>query len=272
VNALLEGRITTTRPTQATFKAFSDSNLVILGAEPTKMSHPEDNRPHFPPSFVVHVSPSQGDDRGNFSGPDFRVLKGYKLKEAIQELYGVNPIRVYLPAALDLNKSYDFALLLPQPESHEDMGDRVRRGIEAYFHVSATIEKRWSDVYVVTSTERKPPLAKARTEEGAFFGVETVGFETPSETNADPTDPKPVSLAGLRSIHAEGTVDKFCQTLESALDRPVVNETNLQGEFEFNAESSEGTENDFLERLRDRLGLSIAPAQRNIDVLVFRTR
>jgi hypothetical protein len=42
----------------------------------------------------------------------------------------------------------------------------------------------------------------------------------------------------------------------------MVNETDLKGEFEFRVEDSKGAENDFLERLRDQLGLVINSALR----------
>jgi uncharacterized protein (TIGR03435 family) len=67
-----------------------------------------------------------------------------------------------------------------------------------------------------------------------------------------------------------GTVDELCHRLESALDRPVVNDSGLTGRFEFNVQVPEGGPNDFLKRLREQTGLQIAPAQRAVETLVFR--
>ena len=83
--------------------------------------------------------------------------------------------------------------------------------------------------------------------------------------------PKAFSVSAIRSISVEGTTDEFCHLMERKLDRPIVNETNLEGEFEFHVEPSPG-KNDFLNRLRDELGFVIAPAQRNIETLVFDLR
>jgi hypothetical protein len=113
VKAALEGRITTTRPTRATMKEFLDSGLVLLNAEPGRMPRPDEHKPGFPPSYTLHVSPSQGEDRGNFGGNDFIALRGYTLPDAINYLYNANPIRVYLSASLGDKKRYDFALVLP---------------------------------------------------------------------------------------------------------------------------------------------------------------
>ena len=83
--------------------------------------------------------------------------------------------------------------------------------------------------------------------------------------------PKSFSVSAIRSISVEGTTDEFCHLMERKLDCPIVNETNLEGEFEFHVEPRPG-KNDFLDRLRDELGFVIAPAQRNIETLVFDLR
>ena len=64
-------------------------------------------------------------------------------------------------------------------------------------------------------------------------------------------------------------MDKFCQLVEMRLDRPVVNDTNLSGEFAFHLEPSETENNDFLDRLRNELGPRCHTSQRNIETLVF---
>jgi len=50
-----------------------------------------------------------------------------------------------------------------------------------------------------------------------------------------------VALDRIRSIQIDGTADDFCQIVEKHLDRRVVNETDLQGQFAFDAESGAGT-------------------------------
>src|SRR6202042_95240 len=142
-------------------KAFIESHKMRMNAEPPRMSRFEGNRPAFPPSYTVHISPSQGGEHGNLGGDDLLALKGYTLKEAIDELDDVNPIRVHLPAALDNSKHYDFVLVLPEQEEREQMKDRMRQGLLDYFHVSERREDRLMDVYVVSALpNRKPPAAQ----------------------------------------------------------------------------------------------------------------
>ena len=62
--------------------------------------------------------------------------------------------------------------------------------------------------------------------------------------------------------------------LETELDRPIVNETGLEGNFEFRVKETQPLKNllpthDFVERLRDQLGLIVTEEQRNVDTLVF---
>jgi uncharacterized protein (TIGR03435 family) len=274
LNAALEGRITTTPQNKATIKAFIQSNLVLLDAAPFRMPRLGDHKPAFPPSFTLHVSPSQGEDRGNFSGDDFRALRGYTLEEAITDVYAVNPIRVSLPASLDNNKRYDFSMVLPERENWESMKARLRQGIQDYFHLTARRENRLMETYVVATVPgRKPSSANPETdEEMGSARSSSVGFQTAGGLDQVMDGMKPQRISAIRSVSIDGTADEFCHMLEGQLDRPVVNETNLEGEFEFRVEATEGAANDFLERLRDQLGIVITPEQRNIETLVFDLR
>jgi uncharacterized protein (TIGR03435 family) len=272
MNAALEGQITTTRPTRATMKAFLDSGEVVLNAEPHRMPRPDENKPNFPPSYTLHVSPFVGEDRGNFSGDDFRALRGYTLKDAIAYLYNVNPIRVSLPASLDDGTHFDFALILPGREDREKMNDRFKQGLQDHFHLTAGRENRLVNVYVVTAVaNHKPPALQPRLHEGmgGYSKSSVVGFETVGGLDEALEGMKPLSINAIRSVSIDGSADEFCHMLEAQLDRPVVNETNLEGEFAFRVESTKGAANDFLKHLRDQLGLVITPAQRNIEALVF---
>jgi len=272
--AIQDGRITTTRPTKETLKGFIESRQMLMDAEAPKMPRVDDNRPHFPPSYLVHVSPSQNDERGNSSADDFWSLRGFTLKEAINLLYDVNPIRIQIPASLDIDKRYDFSLALPEQESQEQMKDRIRKGLQDYFHVSVSRENRLVDVYVLSlaSNGKLPPAKPHMEESGGGFRSSSIGFVAPANLDEALAGPKPQPISAIRSIYTDGTADDLCHTMETALDRPVVNETNLHGEFEFRIERSGSTESNFLDRFREQLGLVLTYSQRNVEFLVLDAR
>jgi len=280
LNAVLEGHITTTtpKPDMASVKAFLASGQVSLDAESSRMPRPEDQRPAFPPSDALHVSPAKDElGSGNSSGDDFWSLQGFTLKGLIAEMYDVNPIRIVLPASLDNGKRYDFAIVLPEPKSREEKRRVIEQGIQDYFHITTARVEHQSDVYVVTASNGTPPATTARQSAGRMgsgFNSSSIGFETVG--NADEMssgDFRPPSINAVRSISVRNaTMDEFCHTLESNLDRPVVNETNLEGKYDFQVRTGRGQQNDFLERLRSQLNLVVTPGQRNIETLVFQPR
>ena len=272
LNAVLEGRVTTTPPTHETIKAFMESKLVLLNAEPPKMPRIEDTKPHFAPSYALHVSISKGEGRRTASGDDYIGLQDFLLKDAITFVYGVNSIRVQLPAGVDDGKRYDFAMVLPERESQEKIKERFQKGLEAYFHLTARRENRLMDVYVVTVDANHKPVMKSPARIGWGLAGVSCAYES-VENEEERLGSTPVSLGAMTSVMMTGTADDFCHDLEEDLDRPVVNETNLQGVFEVDVEEpAEGAKNDFLERLREKTGLVISPGQRNVEVLVFEGR
>ena len=278
LKAVLEGRITTTplKPGTAEFRAFIESHKVLLDAQGPRFPRPDDYKPDFPPSYTVHISPSELENgTGNFGGDSWLSFQGFDLKGMISEVYGISPIRIELPASLNDGKRYDFSLVLPENDSKEKMYERFQQGIQDHFYLKSVREQRLMDVYVVTATDRRPPTASVREEGGGFVKHSAIGLEAPDDLG-DPYDfaalPKAVSISGIRGISVEGTADKFCQTLERRRDRPVVNETNLRGEYAFRVEASPSGRNDFLDRLHDELGLVIESSQRNVEILVFNPR
>jgi uncharacterized protein (TIGR03435 family) len=71
---------------------------------------------------------------------------------------------------------------------------------------------------------------------------------------------------GAMSI-ANGSMEMFCQTLEEALGRPVVDETGLDGHHDIELPDGPG---DIAERLRRELGLELTPARRPVPWVIVR--
>jgi uncharacterized protein (TIGR03435 family) len=280
LDAVLDGRITTTplAPTRAAMKAFIESRLVLLNAEPEPMFSAKDHKPDFPPSYRLHVSPTEQEQGGgNFSGPDYWNLEDFDLKSLLSEVTGVNPIRIELPAALDDGKRYDFAIVLPAPESNENMCRLIQQGVEEHFRITVMRENRLRDVYIVAAPDGKPRASKASRQSG--FSSSMSYYYTEFVPKGEDPDIEPllgsraaVDIAAVGNIWIDGTTEEFCHLLESGLDRPVVDETGLSGKFPFRVKGSEIPANDFLERLRDQVGLVVTRAQRNVEIVVVRPR
>lgn len=250
------------------------SGSAKLSAEAPRMPRAQDHRPDFAPSYEVHIAPARSKNGGNFAGTDYGSLQGFTVKNVLAEVSGVNAIRIQLPASVDTAARYDVAVVLPRQEEREAILGLMRRGVEDYFGLAATQENLLRDVYVLTAPDRKPPAAPA----DPFAGGD--GFSFAATMGAIVSGGR----EGLHDINAvthiglgNATVDEFCQMLERGLDRPVVNETKLDGQFNFQVTPPERSlqqlpAHDFVERLREKIGLVIVPAQRNVETTVYRLR
>jgi uncharacterized protein (TIGR03435 family) len=289
LNAALEGRITTAginppatmAEVIAQAKANAKSNLVHVGAEPPRMPRAEEHRPNFTPSRTLHIAPAKDQlDAGDYSSNDYWSLHGFNLKSVLSQITGLSPMRIELPASIDPRAHYDFDLVLPAPQDKESMSSLIQQEIERQFHIAATRENRLTDVYVLTASEKKPPPAGDSPTIGfsssvGYFSSEFVsapGQNLPSDQ--DLRDSRPVGIGAISDVGMAGTADEFCKMLEMELDRPVVNETGLTGNFEFQVKGpdrhpGEPPPHDFVQRLRDQLGLIVTEEQRKIDTLVF---
>lgn len=268
LNAVLEGRVALTRPTPETLTKFREKNLVALDSAPARMPRAEDYRPKFAPSYTVHITPSAGGERGNFGADDYWVLRAVTLKEAIEEVYGVDSVRVELPASLNTAKHYDFALLLPHAEDRAEMKERFKEALQEYFHLSVSHEARVTDVYVVSvEPGRRPPVERA----GGFgSSASSVGLSVAGMWGQSVDSLRPQSVDSLYSLAEDGTMDDLCHDLEGSLDRPVVNETHLEGRYRIEVQLPDDPKESFLTLLRERTGLVITPGQRKIMFLRFK--
>jgi uncharacterized protein (TIGR03435 family) len=292
LNAVLAGRITTAEikppatvaEALAQAKAMSESGMAHIGAEPPRMPRAEDHKPDFTPSRTLHISPAKDQlNGGDYAGDDYWSLQGLTLKSLISMITGLNPSSIDLPASLDTRTRYDFALVLPAPEDKESMGALIQQEIERQFHLVSTHENRPRNVYVLTSGEKKPPAAADSSNVGfassvgyvSSAWVEAAGRNT-APSDLDPGDFKLAGIGDVTDVGLIGTADEFCHFLEQELDRPVVNETGLKGDFKFEVKGREDElhgktppAHDFVERLRDQLGLIVTEEQRDVDTMVF---
>jgi uncharacterized protein (TIGR03435 family) len=221
---------------------------------------------------MVHISPANTVDGRDFGSNRFPNFQGVTLRHILAQVFDVNPVRILLPASLDDAKLYDVDIILPANES--PAGPLVRE-IQDHFGIVIAREELLLDVYVVNTANGKAPAPLTQADDGFSFSRSGLIEFRQSAVEGWPDQVpqlKPANIEAIQAISFEGTMNEFCRTLELGLDCPLVNETNLEGEYEFRLKAAAGSENDFLERLRDQYNLNITPTERLVQMVVVKPR
>jgi uncharacterized protein (TIGR03435 family) len=280
VNAALEDRI---RTAAVTSQPGGKGTMVLLQAEPQRIPDMDEHKPKFAPSYEVHITPSKGDSSSSSGGDGYWAVTGYSLKRVISETFdlGMELNRIDFPDASAAEKRYNVALILPKGESHNAMMRRVREAIEQKFSLTITPEARATEVYVVTAPNGPGPLLRPLKAAGGAGGhASEMTFAWKSKDGSAPTakdmqeiveNGRASSPVNVQSISVQnGTIAEFCRTLESGLDRPIVDETNLTGTYDFEVDAGDRTQDQLFQMLADQLGLVLTPAVRDISMVVVR--
>ncbi len=233
-------------------------------------------KPDIPSSYTVRISPARRDrEEGTSSsrGPDHWTALGCDLKAAIVQVYEIDESRIELPKELDNGEPFDFELLLPGEESRETMHGLVRQAIERHFGLTITRETRTMDVYVLTAPKGAGPgLREAESGGGGFIGTRSSPVKFDWAANPEPKfEDLQRGGAPIHDLSASGMdIAHLCRTLETSLDRLVVDETGLEASYDVQVSSSGDSQEDFFQALRDQLGLVLTPGRRDVEMLVVR--
>jgi uncharacterized protein (TIGR03435 family) len=217
--------------------------------------HTTEKKPDIPASYEVHISPTTTPGTSSSAGPGFCVLRDYDLKTILSVVTGQDSTRILLPASIENNHGYDFVLVLPRTENKATIDRLLQQGIEKYFEISIALEERTVDVYVMTALEGQTPK---ETDSGGAFSC--------SRLLLDRTRP------GFEISAFSHDISEFRSTLEHTLQRPIIDEPNLQGTYDLALNAKARDTAGFLQQLRDQLGLVLTPAQRRIETLVVTPR
>jgi uncharacterized protein (TIGR03435 family) len=291
IQAVLDGRAIAVEgdPTEAQLDAFFDGTAVRLEARPSRTPLPP-QKPDLPPtSDKLHISPSKKEGTIGSTGPDHWMRRGFELKAILSEIFHTTRSRIELPAALDQGTRYDFVLVPLEPQDDENMERLVQEGIEKDLRITIATETRPVDVYVITAMESKrPPIRKSEDESSFGFRTFSTKWRMTELPEGNPRTRKSAEEATRRAMdnpefrqamamaqlmgmtEFSHSMDDFRRTLEDGLKQPVVDETNLTGDFEFKIEGDPQTTDEFLAMLSDQLGLAITPARRSIELIVVR--
>jgi uncharacterized protein (TIGR03435 family) len=268
-------------PADQVFKLLANGK-VRLEREPQRFDAPPvSEKPRIPPSYEVHITPSTTNGIDASSGPDFWVQRGFDLKTILSTVYEKEPSRVVLPQSLDDDEKFDFVLVLPKEEDQKTVYQLVQHAIEKHFKVSAAVESKPAEVYVMTAIKGKTPPAK-NDSGGLGSDSSSSGFEfslppgTPQTPEAIDRAMKELlknpETAGFSEVSAGNmTADEFGTFLENGFGRPIVNETGLEGRYDFEVHGPAKNTGEFLQNLRDQIGIVLTPATRNIEFVTLRS-
>ena len=180
----------------------------------------------------------------------------------------------------------------PGEEDEATIRRHVRAGIEKYFHVTIAPEIRSVEVYILTAVEGKMPLRKSESDTfGSSFGSTWRRFKIPDEfklpEGADrtrkaaeeanrrfvesPEFRRAMGMAQLTGMTAfSNSLDVLCRALEEGLHSPVLDETGLTGLYDFSVQGDAQETEEFLNLLRNQLGLVLTSTQRSIEMTIVR--
>lgn len=195
-------------------------------------------------SAQVRIVPHSGQEpTSTFNTPYSWSLSGATLRRAIAEIYEVTPVRVDLPASFDDGKTYDFALELPPQGGRAT--EVLQAAVEKQFGISITRENRLTDVYVL----------------GAPNGPGRLVPSAPTETHSGRVHNGTLTAKAM-------SMPMLAQFLESplVLNRPVVDETHLTGEYDIAGNMIRAGAIQTLQEI----GLSVNSDRRTIEIIVVR--
>ena len=266
---------------------------------------PPARRPKRPASFTVQIAATTKapDERASGGcGSDFWTIEGARLKPVIARLYDVPETRVDLPASVPPGR-FDFVLVLPSDSTQEAMVRLMQSGIQKHFRLTITRELRTMEAIVLTA----PDGIKAALKRESFGGGMGSGHISWTSRDSDPmaesdeidldaifdmeivAREKPFSAedhlrammkrfarlnmgggskGALTGISQAMTMAELCETLESSLARPVLDETGLAGTYALKIDTEAQSTEEFLRALADRLGLVTTAATREVPMVV----
>lgn len=238
LNDLLSGKKTIPQRPQGTQRGY-----VIAGVDP------EDSSGHavlYQDDYVL-IRPTNQEWRGTVRSWGKLTIAGGTVKRAISSAYGRPMTRVVCPASLDEDR-YNFVVTLPKRKS--DQFEPVFQGaLAAAFNLAVRHEQRELDVYVLSVPEGTPP--KMREAAGGNYSMNSRGGK-------------------LTMVSAE--LDALAPFLEGELGKPVINDTNISGRFDFDLKYEADNPEALIESVREQLGLALRSTKREVEVLVVESR
>jgi uncharacterized protein (TIGR03435 family) len=191
--------------------------------------------------FELRISSAQGQP-GMTMGPD--GLEGQSLPFAfmISWIWDVQPDQVLVDTAPV--SAFNFLLKTP-PDGFEQGREVLKGAVQSTFDVGVTPVRRETDVYLLTLS---------------------TGSGAPRPTPAAPEEKSGLMGEGGGRLLGKSSMARAARGLWMSLEKPVVDETGLPGEFHFDLEW-EYRDQAALDRALASCGLRLLPGRREVDFL-----
>ena len=206
------------------------------------------------------------------AGSDHWSARGYDLKTLISQIYDIDPRRIDYAEDGSDNARYDVNLTLTDDVDDDGMQRMLKNALEKKFRLTITSENRAMDVYVLTAPNG-PGSALHRHGAGAMAKLvagdaEDFGLEAGQQITYEGRDCTGKSSAnGIAA--SPGSISEFRRTLEPDLDRLLVDETNLKGNYDFKI-GNYANQQELFKLLHEQLGIMVTEAQRKVTMLSVR--
>jgi uncharacterized protein (TIGR03435 family) len=209
-------------------------------------------------------------------GSDRWSARGFDLKTLISQIYDVDARRIDFPDNGIGDARFDVTLALPEAVDADTMQLLLEAALEKRFGLAITEKSQAMNVYVLTAPNG-PGAALHLHVSAARQGAQALLVSENSTDSAMDEgveqitylgkDCSGVSSGGIAA--SAGTIGEFRRTLEPDLDRLLVDETGLTGNYDFQI-GSYSNQDDLFKLLHEQLGLVVTPAQRQVMVLTAR--
>lgn len=197
---------------------------------------------------TIRKAEGEGGSKCMWGGGSYKAMK-MSLKEMLPHVYrfvyDVPQDRIELQAKLPEDGLYDLIAEAPSREN-DDLKEPLKAAVEKEFGLASRIEKKKTDVYVLTVDPAKK------------------GLVAPSDESLDDD----VAHADRRQIVLINCpIGELTERLERSLELPVVDETGLAGNYDLAAEWGRDSDEAMITALRDQSGLVLTRAQRPVEML-----
>lgn len=241
LNDFLSGKNTIPQRPQGMQRGY-----VFAGVEP----HDSNRQPVLYQDDRVSIRPTNEEWGGTVRSWGKLTIKGGTVKMAISSAYGRPTTRIVCPAHLDEDR-YTFVVSLPKQKS-DQFESVFQDALTVAFDFAVRHERRELDVYVLGVPDGAPP--KLHEAAGGTYSMNS----------------RRGKLTMLTMVNAE--LDALAPFLEGELDKPVIDDTNISGQFDFDLKYETDNAEALIGSVREQLGLELRLARREVEVLVVELR